>query len=179
MTTEFTDSLPALPAEPEPPPAAVVKSDVKSEPAPEPAAAPAAGPKSSRWKELLVTALLAGVVAAVVGSVVAGAWIVGMGVSLGWLPPAPQPEKDRAGELLKVKYDGKMLDQKGRVTVPAGETVEVFYPVPYLNPPALTWRTDNREYFTVISQGVAGFKVKSNLGQAWDMEWEATGVAAR
>jgi hypothetical protein len=168
MTTEFTDSLPVVPADPEPP-AAVEK--------PEPTITPPAAPKSSRWKELLVTALVASLVAATAAIAVLGGGVVALGLALGWFTPAHTTGGDEhtIGSV-SIKYNDTLLTEKGRLTIPTGETVEVFYPEPFTNPPMLTWKTDGQDYFKVTDQKPTGFKVKSNLSQPWDLQWEASGV---
>lgn len=140
----------------------------KPGPPPLPITAP---PKPARWKELLVTVLVAALVGAVVGS----GFVVGAEVALGRFTSRPADDGVH-GSNLEMKSDGDMLTQKGKVTVPAGGTVEVFYPGSYAQPPALTWKTEGQDIFTVSEQTRTGFKVKSNVGQAWDFRWEATGL---
>jgi hypothetical protein len=164
MTTGITDALtPRPPDEPPPLPEAVLQ-----ESPPEIPPVPVAPPKPARWKELIVTVLLA----ALVGAVVAGGFIVGVEVALGRFSRGVSGGQAN----LESKTDGNMLTQKGRVTVPAGGKVEVFYPNGYVNPPALTWKTEGRDYFRVSDQAKTGFTVNSNINQAWDFYWEATGV---
>jgi hypothetical protein len=165
MSTGITDAIPVQPID-EPP--APVPSPVE----PQTAGPTATAPTPSRWKELCVTALLA----AVVGAVVAGGFIVGVESALGRFARGSQADNGQAGNL-EVKLSGDLLTQKGKLTVPASGTVEVFYPTGYTIPPALTWKTEGQDYFRVSDQTPTGFKVKSNINQAWDFYWEASGVA--
>jgi hypothetical protein len=169
MTTGFTDAIPVQPIDE---PQASVPSPVETEPPATPEVTLPPAPKPSRWKELVVTVLLA----ALVGAVVAGGFIVGVEAALGRFARGRQVGDGQSGNL-EAKLSGDLLTQKGKVTVPASGTVEVFYPAGYVNPPALTWKTENRDYFRVSDQTSTGFKVKSNINQAWDFYWEATGVA--
>jgi hypothetical protein len=178
MTTEFTDKLPDLP----PTEAPAIPLPSKSPAAP--AAVPGPEAKSSRWAELAVTVVLASLVA----GVVAVGMVVVVEVSLGRLTPAEKsavtpaenPARggptDEGSKLLEVKYNGTILTQKGRLTVPSEEPVEVIYPIPYRAQPALNWNTSNGDYFKVTDQKPTGFKVTSKLAQAWEMRWEASGV---
>jgi hypothetical protein len=89
------------------------------------------------------------------------------------------PVGDARGLPLKVGMSGELLTQKGRVTVPSSGSVEVFYPGSYVNPPALTWKTDGADYFHVSDQTKTGFKVKSNLGQAYDFQVSGSSLVGR
>ena len=137
MTTGFTDAIPVQPIDE---PQASVPSPVETEPPATPEVILPPTPKPSRWKELFVTALLA----AAVGAVVAGGFIVGVEVALGRLARGRQADNGQPGNL-EVNLSGDLLTQKGKLTVPASGTVEVFYPTAYVNPPALTWKTSCRK----------------------------------
>src|SRR4051794_21730570 len=114
MSTGITDAIPVQPID-EPP------APVPSPAEPQTPGPPATAPTPSRWKELCVTALLA----AVVGAVVAGGSIVGVEAALGRFTREVRPGN------LEARLSGDVLTQKGKVTVPASGTVEVFYPAGY------------------------------------------------
>jgi hypothetical protein len=165
MNTGITDALTVQPAD-EPAPASLVKPEAAPE-------APAVEPKPARWKELLVTVLLS----ALVGAAVAGGAIVGVEAALGRFTRGDNGQGQ--GGNLEISQDGDLLTQRGKVTVPAGGTVQVFYPKAYANPPALTWKTEGGDYFRVGKQTPTGFEVQSAIAKDWVFQWEATGVADR
>jgi hypothetical protein len=79
-----------------------------------------------------------------------------------------------------LKHNIEILEQAGSFYNYAEGIQEVFYPIPYKNPPNLTFikKVEDR-YFTsgpaIIEQRADGFKVKLVMN-SWHYDWKAVGI---
>jgi hypothetical protein len=65
--------------------------------------------------------------------------------------------------------------QTGRVDIPPGAILEIYYPVPYQSPPNLTIETSWQDCL-IVEQKADHFKVKNPSGTAREVTWKARGL---
>jgi hypothetical protein len=74
-----------------------------------------------------------------------------------------------------IQHDDVSYMQTGTATVPGGQEVEVYYPVPYASPPNLVLSSD-WDQCVVVQQKQDHFRVKNNRVFATECKWTARGL---
>ncbi len=72
------------------------------------------------------------------------------------------------------------LPQQGEMTVPAGETVDVFFPIPYVSPPNVTLSGSFADDVVISDQKADSFKLKNRSKSfSRSVHWRAEGRPVR
>lgn len=67
--------------------------------------------------------------------------------------------------------------QRGKVYVPQGQEVCVYYPVPYLSPPNLEFEdSDNKRHLQIVDQKPDHVRVKNTNSWPVEVPWKARGM---
>jgi len=74
-----------------------------------------------------------------------------------------------------ISTDPNVTSQSGRVSIAAGDIVEVHYPVPYAYPPNLELEEEWR-HCKIIEQRPDSFRVKNLGNSACEVAWKTRGV---
>jgi hypothetical protein len=74
-----------------------------------------------------------------------------------------------------ISTDPSVASQSGRVTIAAGDVVEVHYPVPYAYPPNLQLEEEWR-HCRIVEQRPDSFRVKNLGNSACEVAWKTRGV---
>jgi hypothetical protein len=74
-----------------------------------------------------------------------------------------------------IQHDDVSYMQTGKVSVPGGQEIEVYYPIPYGSPPNLELCSD-WDHCVVVQQKADHFRVKNNRLLSTECKWTARGM---
>jgi hypothetical protein len=80
--------------------------------------------------------------------------------------------------LEKVPEGGRTETATGKVTLNSGETLEVVYPFPFVQPPGPLVKSEQKEVLKIVERKPDRFKITNVYTSPVSFEWEAVGVRA-